>query len=1779
MANNNLYKTLQEAADAAQALGINNMVEYKARYREDEMLPSSPGTYYPLEWAGPSRFFSWVNRRYATYAEAKEAVKALHVYTAKQYRKFYKKDPLLPGWPEEVYVDLWMGWNDFLPPNPDHRFYPSLKEAGQAAVAIAITSSEEYKKRYKEDSRLPSNPNNVYEKEWVGFADFFDGHVERYATYAEGSAAVKRLQIYTMSQYKQSCDQDPKLPATPEKYYGDEWAGWVDFLPVNPDPKFYATMAEAAEAVKRLGITTKAEYNVRYREDPKLASNPNAIYENEWVGFPDFFDRLVQRYETYEEAKEATKSLGAYTMQQYRLLCKIDHRLPAYPEEFYGKDFKGARDFLPPSPDSRFYTFKEAVFAVQKLGIKTSLEYKKRYREDPRLPANPNTVYKAEWNGFKDFFGLRVDYYATYAEAKEAAKALGAYTTLQYKTLHVNDSRLPTSPQDVYRREWTNWPDFLPPNPDKRKGKYATLAQASAVVKKLGIRTQREYIERHRADEKLPFSPAQYYASEWTGWGDFTGHVYREKHESYYATYAEAKEAAQKLGAVSGGDYRSKVAQDEKLSPFPDKTYAKEWKGWNDYLGTVSHAEKYATYEEARAAARALNFGSNTNYVRTYKAVDPRLPGAPAKFYGKDWMGWADYLGSRKGKIFYSYEEAKRRVAELEIYSAKQYAQDYRKDPMLPSVPDRTYADYWEGWGRFVITRAVVAFYETLEQAKEAVRRLDITSSIEYKIRHSEDPRLPSNPNIKYANEWIGFPDLLGDYVPKYATVTEASTAAQRLGFRTKEQYLEGYKEDPRLPASPQVMYADKWEAWGWDAYLGVEKYRDLYEAGAAARALGITGSSEYLRLSKGDPRLPADPIDYYRSLWKGWVDFLLPETCLTLADVKFVIKVVKIKNSVEYREEYGNYSCLPAHPDRVFNHEFVDWYDLCDIARPYSYEECSRIVIDNGVAGGMAYRAFRAAQNDPRLPQNPASTYKDRWVNWHRFVGKQEPLNTGNIRAPYLPWKDAIDEFMKSSRGADTKVASLCRFVRYYIQKYALGTSPEAFLTSPKIDLKLFDAFTSEQSDNNARYIIAAVKEFCDHILLRKLTVEDEDTSELVLVPNARNPFAAVQYGGSGSGGNLGESSKPALAYQFVHAMGEWMVPDTAQTYADLGHLQVFDADWVEVDPSIVDPDDPDCVFKQEHGKTKMWNPVSWMHTFALASVPARGKQLGYNDSGEGDREIPDVVDGKIVWVRNTSALAGTTEDQGFIKRYPDEQIGMHFTSNKTSSDGLGYNVAWMPQKLAIWMIRLRKWQAKYNPISRPMPWLECVRTDLNETQRKARGANCFLFRDFGGEECAHFAHRLKDRLAAALFYSQPPSLALAECNGSMSALSGYQSKYTPHSMRVSLITAYVMEFGLPLEVVMKIAGHSAIVMTIYYVKLNAEGMRQKFSEGEKRALSNQAYMAMQMIEQGRIEEVRSQLITNNEEALLRYMGSSAAGSMLFRDYGFCPFAGTRCEDGGPLIGKTKVRQPVAAGYLGMQNCLRCRHFVSGPVFIGGLLAIANEISLQASIQFEHIADLESSIKEMTKRIDELDVEQYVAIKAGRKFNESERNWLEMKIRKTRSESESASKKADLYLCDIQAVSRLINQSQALLNEQASSGADTNLPQLIVHTGHELHVAMEETSRFHQLHEVCENAEIYESASAELALAPRSQMIDKMIAFNNMMPTMYALDKKQQLVIGNQMTNFLLARVKSWDKVDKLIEGKLLLQDLGDQECIAPTDIQAILAGRQPAALEVSVL
>src|SRR5690606_14523818 len=154
------------------------------------------------------------------------------------------------------------------------------------------------------------------------------------------------------------------------------------------------------------------------------------------------------------------------------------------------------------------------------------------------------------------------------------------------------------------------------------------------------------------------------------------------------------------------------------------------------------------------------------------------------------------------------------------------------------------------------------------------------------------------------------------------------------------------------------------------------------------------------------------------------------------------------------------------------------------------------------------------------------------------------------------------------------------------------------------------------------------------------------------------------------------------------------WITPVEAKTFSDLHSLHVFDADWFEVESHEIDKNDPDCVWRTIGKSTEIWFPAYWMHTLALISVPARGMQLAYNDSGEGDEWIPDFDDGgKLTWEENKGALSKSTNNQGFIKRYEGDQPGMHFTSNETSNNGGGYYYMWKSFKVTYRLIKLMIW------------------------------------------------------------------------------------------------------------------------------------------------------------------------------------------------------------------------------------------------------------------------------------------------------------------------------------------------------------------------------------------------------------------------------------------------------------------------------------------------------
>ncbi|MCP4267175.1 MAG: DEAD/DEAH box helicase family protein [Candidatus Brocadiaceae bacterium] len=585
--------------------------------------------------------------------------------------------------------------------------YPTYEEAKEAVKKLRISFPSEYIKRFIVDPRLPSNPSIYYkEKGWINWPDYLGREAtDFYPTYEEAKEAVKKLGISSRGEYLERYKEDPRLTSTPSQYYKEK--GWIDFYEFlgRETPDFYPTYEEAKEAVKKLEINQKDEYLKRYKEDPRLPSAPSATYKGKgWIGWPDYFGREAPDfYPTYEEAKEAVKKLGISLRVEYRRLYKEDTRLPCEPNEKYeDKGWIDWHDYL--GKEALYKTYKEAKQAVKKLGITSNLEYRKNHEKDQRLPTNPDRVYKKRgWIDGYDFFGKQtpVEKYETYEEAKRAIKKLGISSQTEYGKRYKEDPMLPSSPSWIYNdKGWIDWHDYL--GKEAPVEIYETYEEAKRAVKKLGISSQTEYGKRYKEDPRLPSTPgATYKGKGWIGWPDYFG---REAPD-FYPTYEEAKRAVKKLGISSHTGYGKRYKEDPRLPTHPDRIYKKRgWIDGYDFFGKQTPVEKYGTYEEAKRAIKKLGISSQTEYEKRYKE-DPMLPCEPyEKYKDKGWIDGYDYLGKQTlAERYETYEEAKRAVKKLGISSQTEYGKRYKEDPMLPSHPERIYKERgWIGFYDFI---------------------------------------------------------------------------------------------------------------------------------------------------------------------------------------------------------------------------------------------------------------------------------------------------------------------------------------------------------------------------------------------------------------------------------------------------------------------------------------------------------------------------------------------------------------------------------------------------------------------------------------------------------------------------------------------------------------------------------------------------------------------------------------------------------------------------------------------------------------------------------------------------------------------------------------------------------------------------------------------------------------------------------------------------------------------------------------------------------------------
>jgi len=1254
----------------------------------------------------------------------------------------------------------------------------------------------------------------------------------------------------------------------------------------------------------------------------------------------------------------------------------------------------------------------------------------------------------------------------------------------------------------------------------KRKALYSYV-EAQAVVLALDISSRNKYKEMYRKDLKLPSTPHKVYANDgWNGWPEFLG----KKGRSIYSSYSEAQKAACHLGIRSQPDYRKRRCEDPYLPGKPEETYRDiGWSTWFDFL-KKSTPRTLATYENAKIYIKQLNITTRDEYRDRY-VEDPRLPSCPnQKYKDTGWTNWYDFLGKAKPSFYETYAEAKAAVRALGINYQNEYRQRSYEDPKLTTIPNHYYADIgWTTWTDF-FGRTKRCLFASYIEAQTVVQKLGIKSSTEYKLRSMDIPGLPAKPNDYYLDEgWTNWPDFLGKKKRTfYATFTDAQVAAQALGIKTMNEYLVRYREDPKLYSTPSRLYAGiGWSSW--TAFLDTERppYYDTYaEARLNVKALNINTREEYYTRFREDPKLSSNPFKTYaNSGWNGWLNYL----------------------SNEIREIYP------------------------------TYIEAQSAAQELGIRTTTEYTA--RFKEDQRLPAVPYVFYSSvGWIDWYDFLGNERPVDA-SAEYPNI-WAD-IEKWLENETNLQNKTLAMKSLLGGYFAPNGLpDDTRHVLLRANNFDAEAYQQFITNLAESTRLKTHRATAAFFRWALDRYCT--DEHADERIIVPGCRNPFDTVLAGFSDSlqYSKPSQSTKPPLGYEYILRSREFLVPNgdrvflTKPNFNDLPHLQDFFSsrvDWVDIEKARLDFADQNCiwrlvegVFRDVNGKRQkvdvyqIWSPVRFVALYTLLRFPLRGQQILWLDSGETDDEIAifDPDSSGINWKKNDSPLAGKgakKRRQGAVQRGNNNFPKFYVTTNKTGKRDGGYEIDWIPDDLAYWLVMLRVWQSKYNPLSEPTPWMNiALPTKVNKKILKARGAQSFLFRinELGQPMSTSSAFEVS--LPALLFKIQRENENLAVMNPEVS----YRlvSPYTPHSLRVSLITAFIADGDAPIHLISKLVGHSSLVMTIYYVKMGSDQMRRSMGDTEKRSAKLATERYTETIREQGIHPVRSQLIVTDGNRTLIESDIPNSACVVF-DCGVCPMSAASCHIGGEPITERpneNVYFSVEAGYLGQKNCLRCRFFITGIPFLGGLVALANEISLEI---FTECGRYQSFSEEVNR----FEQEFYDACKDNKPDLHAH------KRKSAIANMEQSASKLDNFLKDYTSANHFVQSALKLMKTNDENNSEENVVgvRLISAGGmEEIGLAFEESkTQYHLLSEICQNATIYQSTNPSRAIPLISQAIDRMAENNNLKPAMFRLTDEQKIIVANELNALLLQRLGSWERIDDLFSGELMLLDVDAHE------------------------
>lgn len=771
-------------------------------------------------------------------------------------------------------------------------------------------------------------------------------------------------------------------------------------------------------------------------------------------------------------------------------------------------------------------------------------------------------------------------------------------------------------------------------------------------------------------------------------------------------------------------------------------------------------------------------------------------------------------------------------------------------------------------------------------------------------------------------------------------------------------------------------------------------------------------------------------------------------------------------------------------------------------------------------------------------------------------------------------PWRALAVEWFAKQRSGEHRIRDSLDFFLQQCVLHGGHFDPATFFSSGAQVTPLLERFMDRRAkrnlcnprlsvDDQRRYVL--IRRFLDWVLSSKLSSTDAGGRTWVTAGYA-NPFPEIDV----SVAAPPETPKIPLAHRHIRELRSILVegPD----FRDWKWSQQFGPDWFQVDPALVDEADPDCVWRRRSksvgnatgGKefveiVEMWSPVRAVGQYCKLELPLRDFQVRFLDSGEAD--TLRYVSGDFVASKSPmrSGTDAHPTSKGVFRRAQKGESVIYISTNKSADvgkdlDQKGYVIPWKHKVLLGWLEKLRNWQERYNPIDSPTLWTELeekhVKHHPGHPEKLQSRKNCFLFRA-ASSSGADRRKPICPETFSDLWYLLLKELenrfarrAEKAADGSPIRFVVPDSKATlfpPHALRVSHISAYILEGAVPLEIVSSmLAGHSRITMTLYYLKAGREYMTHVMQEAERRMMARDAISYKRFAMESSYRKLEQAFAFVSKDGMHACASQESSAGIVFDDKGMCPVGARLCHIGGPLLDMSvrhaTTHAPVP-GFPQERNCARCRFFMSGPAFLPGLVAHFNQRSYEASECASRYRALEQRLFGLEERRSACQQLNQPFVEAGDYQRLSQR-------------AEEQADRVKRVFDDMHASFSLIERSIDIANSQSAEHDGLS----IVSVGglSDFRSSFYEASELHQLEVICENAVIYPGADATKATLRRSQILDAMLELNNTSPILFRLTPEQQLQAGNQIMKLIQARTGNLPGAVDIAEGKRMLQDIG---------------------------